>query len=185
MDFALRIGNRATLLPSPGARAYGMVVALTHAELDRLYGAPGLELYRPEAVVAQLLDGGTVAALCYNLVQAAGPNEWNADYADRLQRVLGKLGFPRSMLRPSRSAAVADTQPQSVSSLTRRLEHIALQARRPDEGPVSGMQCSHGRHQRKCDAFPTKCFAPIGHRGRGPDSLHVAGSSGREVPQVG
>ena len=93
-DFALRIGNRATLLPSPGARAYGMVVALTHAELDRLYGAPGLELYRPEAVVAQLLDGGTVAALCYNLVQAAGPNEWNADYADRLQRVLGKLGFP-------------------------------------------------------------------------------------------
>ena len=49
-DFALRIGQRATLLPSAGARAYGMLFALTHAELDRLYAAPGLEQYRPEAV---------------------------------------------------------------------------------------------------------------------------------------
>src|SRR5258708_37386560 len=48
-DFALRIGQRATLLPSPGARAYGMLYAVTHAELDRLYTAPGLEHYRPEA----------------------------------------------------------------------------------------------------------------------------------------
>ncbi len=34
--YALRIGRRATLLPSSGARAYGMVFALTHDELDRL-----------------------------------------------------------------------------------------------------------------------------------------------------
>ena|SRR5688572_30673133 len=93
-DFALRIGHRATLIPSPGARAYGMLIALTHAELERLYGASGLELYRPEAVVAQLLEGGTVAALCYNLVQAPEPHEWNPEYAKRLQSVLGKLGFP-------------------------------------------------------------------------------------------
>jgi hypothetical protein len=32
-DFALRIGNRATLVSSPGARAYGMLIALTHSEL--------------------------------------------------------------------------------------------------------------------------------------------------------
>ena len=44
-DFALRIGQRATLLPSAGARAYGMLFALTHAELDRLYAAPGLDAY--------------------------------------------------------------------------------------------------------------------------------------------
>ena len=93
-DFALRIGQRATLVPSSGARAYGMVIALTHAELERLYGAPGLELYRPEAVVAQLLDGGAVPALCYNLVEAPEPHERNPEYAKRLRSVLAKLGFP-------------------------------------------------------------------------------------------
>ena len=45
--YALRIGRRATLLPAPGARAYGMLFALTHDELESLYSAPGLEAYRP------------------------------------------------------------------------------------------------------------------------------------------
>jgi hypothetical protein len=67
-DFALRIGNRATLVPSAGARAYGMVIALTHSELKHLYGAPGLDQYRPEAVLPRLMDGVAVPALCYNLL---------------------------------------------------------------------------------------------------------------------
>jgi hypothetical protein len=93
--FALRIGQRATLLPSPGARAYGMVIALTHAELDRLYSAPGLDQYRAEAVVARLLNGGSVAALCYNLLAEPRADEKNPDYAVRLQKTLQRLGcFP-------------------------------------------------------------------------------------------
>ena len=93
-DFALRIGNRATLIPSPGARAYGMLIPLTHSELHRLYGAPGLELYQPEAVLARHLDGGAVPALCYNLVEPPGADERNPTYAVRLQATLRKLGFP-------------------------------------------------------------------------------------------
>jgi hypothetical protein len=93
-EFALRIGQRATLVPSPGARAYGMLIALTHAELDRLYRAPGLEHYRPEAVLAQPLEGIAMPALCYNLLQAPESHERNPDYALRLKRVLTKLGFP-------------------------------------------------------------------------------------------
>jgi len=93
-DFALRIGQRATLLPSAGARAYGMLFALTHAELDRLYAAPGLEQYRPEAVLAQPLEGTPTPALCYNLREAPRPHERNPEYAARLQRALSKLGFP-------------------------------------------------------------------------------------------
>jgi hypothetical protein len=46
-EFALRIGQRATLVPAAGARAYGMLFALTHSELDRLYIAPGFEQYCP------------------------------------------------------------------------------------------------------------------------------------------
>jgi len=94
VDFALRIGQRATLVPSPGARAYGMLIALTHADLERLYGAPGLEAYRPEAVIAHPMEGGAVPALCYNLVQAPEPHERNPDYAMRLKRVLAELEFP-------------------------------------------------------------------------------------------
>jgi uncharacterized membrane protein YccC len=92
--YALRIGRRATLVPSPAARAYGMVFALAHDELERLYSAPGLEQYRPEAVAAHVLDGETLPALCYNLREAPGPSEANVQYAARLQNVLSKLNFP-------------------------------------------------------------------------------------------
>ena len=94
VDFALRIGERATLVPSPGGRAYGMLISLTHADLDRLYGAPGLEAYRPEAVVAHPSGGDPVPALCYNLVRPPAPHERNPEYATRLRGVLEDLGFP-------------------------------------------------------------------------------------------
>lgn len=93
-DFALRIGQRATLLRSSGARAYGMLFALAHSELDRLYAAPGLEQYRPEAILARPLDGMPTPALCYNLGEAPRPYEGNPEYAARLQRALSKLNFP-------------------------------------------------------------------------------------------
>ena len=93
-EFALRIGQRATLVPSAGARAYGMLFALRHSELDRLYAAPGLEQYRPEAILAQPLEGTPTPALCYNLREAPRPHERNPEYAARLQRVLTILDFP-------------------------------------------------------------------------------------------
>ncbi len=93
-DFGLRIGRRATLVPEAGARAYGMLYDLMHEELDKLYGAPGLEDYRPEAVETHLLDGGRRPALCYNLLYAPAPGEANAAYAKRLSEALERLGFP-------------------------------------------------------------------------------------------
>ena len=93
-DFALRIGQRATLVPSPGARAYGMLISLSHAELEELYSAPGLEAYRPEAVFAHTNDGEALPALCYNLPEAPEPGERNPEYAVRLRGVLEELGFP-------------------------------------------------------------------------------------------
>jgi hypothetical protein len=93
-DFALRIGQRATLVASPGARAYGMLMLLSHEELARLYRAPGLEHYHPEAVLAQTTHGVPTAALCYNLIEAPSPDERNPEYAVRLQGILRKLDFP-------------------------------------------------------------------------------------------
>ena len=93
-DFGLRIGRRATLVPEVGARAYGMLYDLMHEELDKLYGAPGLEDYRPEAVETHLLEGGRRPALCYNLQDTPAPGDANAAYAKRLSEALERLGFP-------------------------------------------------------------------------------------------
>jgi hypothetical protein len=92
--FKLRIGQRATLEPAADARVYGMLFALAHGELDLLYAAPGLEAYRPEAVVAQSFDGIVAPALCYNLRRPPSADEWNPGYASRLQAILAKLDFP-------------------------------------------------------------------------------------------
>ncbi len=93
-DYALCIGQKATLVPRDGARAYGMIFALSYAELAKLYAAPGLEQYQPEAVIAHVMRGQAIPALCYNLCQAPGPDEANAEYATRLRAALGKLEFP-------------------------------------------------------------------------------------------
>jgi hypothetical protein len=93
-DFALRIGARATLVASVGARAYGMLISLTHRDLATLYSAPSVAQYRPEAVLAQTLDGVATPALCYNLIETPGPDDRNPEYAVRLQGVLSKLDFP-------------------------------------------------------------------------------------------
>jgi hypothetical protein len=82
--FALRIG----------ARSYGMLIALTHSEFDRLYRAPGLDQYRPEAVLATTRSGDTVPAMCYNLLIPPKPTERNPDYALCLQLALRALDFP-------------------------------------------------------------------------------------------
>jgi hypothetical protein len=97
-DCALRIGQRATLIPAQGARAYGMLFSLTQSEVERLYSGSGLELYRPEAVLARTLSGEPLAALCYNLLQAPSPDERNPEYVERLKSVLRKLDFPQDYI---------------------------------------------------------------------------------------
>jgi hypothetical protein len=64
-DMALYLGERATLVPERGGCVHGMLMTLTHAELDRLYAEPGVEAYRPQPVIASLSDGSIVAALCF------------------------------------------------------------------------------------------------------------------------
>jgi hypothetical protein len=46
--FGLRIGQRATLTRIPEARAYGMLMELTHREIDELYSESSVRVYRPK-----------------------------------------------------------------------------------------------------------------------------------------
>jgi Gamma-glutamyl cyclotransferase, AIG2-like len=91
--FALHIGQRAALVPTPGAKVYGLV-SLTRSELDRLYSESSVQAYKPQAVLAQLASGGVVAALCYNLRQPPSPTERNPEYAVKLRAVSQKAGLP-------------------------------------------------------------------------------------------
>jgi Gamma-glutamyl cyclotransferase, AIG2-like len=92
--FALRIGQRATLLRNPDANAYGILMELTHDEIERLYSEVGVRAYRPEAVLCELGDGSHVPALCFNLVVPPGPEEANSDYAAKSRDLARRLGLP-------------------------------------------------------------------------------------------
>lgn len=91
---ALRIGQRAALVSTPGGRVHGLVCSLTLSELDRLYSEPSVQVYRPQAVLAQLASGGVIAALCYNLLQPPSPSERNPEYAAKLRALAQRIGLP-------------------------------------------------------------------------------------------
>jgi hypothetical protein len=92
--FALRIRERATLVPEANGQVYGMNMLLTHAEVDRLYSDPSVSAYRPEAVLTRLVDGSVVPALCFNLVNHPGAAEGNPQYATKLRELAQRLQLP-------------------------------------------------------------------------------------------
>jgi hypothetical protein len=93
---ALRLGERATLVPAAEESVHGMLMALSHAELDRLYADASVSAYRAEPVLAHLTDGSAVPALCFNLPTPPQPHETNPEYAVKLQAVARRLGLPES-----------------------------------------------------------------------------------------
>jgi hypothetical protein len=93
-EFQLRIGNRATLVPAPAGRVYGLIASLSNVEIERLYSDPSVQAYRPEAVLAHLTNGEILAALCYNLVEPPSADERNLDYASKLRALAERLNFP-------------------------------------------------------------------------------------------
>ncbi len=52
--FALRIGQRATLLPNPNGLVHDILMQLTPMELEQLYSEPSVRAYRPEAVPCEV-----------------------------------------------------------------------------------------------------------------------------------
>lgn len=92
--FALRIGQRATLVPRPGGIVHGVVMDLTHEEFHRIYSGPGLEEYVPEAVLAVTTEGAAAPALCFNVATPPAASDANAAYAAKLRALGERLGLP-------------------------------------------------------------------------------------------
>jgi Gamma-glutamyl cyclotransferase, AIG2-like len=91
---ALQIGRRATLIPDPAKSVFGFVIGLSHAEVERLYAEPSVAAYRPEAVIARLVDGSSIPALCFNLPPSDESIEANPEYAEKLRVAANRLGLP-------------------------------------------------------------------------------------------
>jgi hypothetical protein len=97
--YRLRIGQRATLVPHFAAQAFGMVFALAEREIESLYAEPGLEMYRPESVIASFEDGSFRAVTTFNLRDPPAAEVPNTEYAAKLRAVLERLGFPADHVR--------------------------------------------------------------------------------------
>ena len=91
--FRLRIGARAALVPAAGEEVEGVLMRLSHAEIARLYSDPGVQMYRPEPVLAVASDGASVAALCYNLPEPPASDDHNAEYAGKLRTLAQRIGL--------------------------------------------------------------------------------------------
>jgi hypothetical protein len=91
---ALQIGRRATLVADPAKCVYGFVTGLSHQEVEKLYAEPSVAAYRPEAVIAQLMDRSCIPALCFNLPPSDEAVEANPEYAEKLRAVVSRLGLP-------------------------------------------------------------------------------------------
>jgi hypothetical protein len=94
--YRLVIGARATLVPDDHGVVHGIATELTHDELQRLYAAPGLEAYRPDAVLLHV-GGAALPALCYNLTSPPAGGS-NSDYAEKLRALCSELGMPASYI---------------------------------------------------------------------------------------
>ena len=92
--YGLRIGQRATLVPDERSTAQGVVMSLSHRDIDSLYADASVQAYRPEAVTVRLADGAKIPALCYNLVEPPAASERNPEYAAKLRAVAERLQLP-------------------------------------------------------------------------------------------
>ena len=92
-DFRLRIGARATLLPVPGERAYGTVMALSESEIEALYGDDSVADYVPEHVTARTLAGAEIPTVSYILPEDKLSGQ-NAEYLGKLISIAEIIGLP-------------------------------------------------------------------------------------------
>ena len=99
--WALRIGQRATLVPAPDEAVHGVLMTLPLADLDRLYAEASVQMYRPVAVLVEPAAGeaAAVAALAYVLPEPPAPEERNPEYATKLRALAERLGLPGEYTR--------------------------------------------------------------------------------------
>ncbi len=103
--YGLRIGSRATLLPSEADRAYGVLMDIRAEDARALYAEESVADYVPESVRVVLADGMRESAVCYNLPEGKLSGA-NPQYAKALLKLAGSLGLPTAYLDQIRQQAL-------------------------------------------------------------------------------
>ena len=96
-DYALKIGNRASLIPCKNERLYGIVITIDDDAIRHLYAEASVAGYIPEEVNIITNTNDSVMATCYNLPSEllTGTNE---SYAISLYKLAKQQGFPDDYL---------------------------------------------------------------------------------------
>lgn len=99
-NYRIHIGERATLLPSPKRRAFGVVMELSDEEARALYSEPSVREYQRERVQVELLDTNeSTEADCYILPRESSQAGANPTYAAKLSQLVDALRFDSEYAR--------------------------------------------------------------------------------------
>jgi hypothetical protein len=96
--FDIHISPHAALSRTEGCAVYGILVSITHRQLDTMYSAPGVGVFLPEAVVVVTRDGKFTPALCY-IPPVVGKDPADKDYLAKLVAAGREYGFPEWYLQ--------------------------------------------------------------------------------------
>ena len=96
-DYALKIGNRASLIPCKNEKSYGIVMTIDSDAIHNLYAEASVADYIPEEVNIITNTNDSITATCYNLPSESltGINEL---YAISLYKLAKQEGFPDDYL---------------------------------------------------------------------------------------
>ena len=96
-DYALIIGNWASLIPCKDEKSYGIVMTIDNDAIHNLYGEASVADYIPEEVNINTNTNDSITATCYNLPSESltGANE---SYAASLYKLAKQEGFPDDYL---------------------------------------------------------------------------------------
>jgi AIG2-like family len=97
VDYGLRIGNRASLIPAKNEISYGIVMTVDNEAILNLYSEASVSDYIPEQVNITTNTNNSITATCYNLPSKSltGTNE---SYASSLYKLAKQEGFPNDYL---------------------------------------------------------------------------------------
>ncbi len=96
--FGLRIGERATLVESEGERAYGVIMFMSHKELEALYSEESVSDYVPENLTVTTSNNKKIIAITYNLPLEKLTGQ-NREYACSLAKLAKNVGLPSEYIK--------------------------------------------------------------------------------------
>ncbi len=96
--FDIHVAPHAVLSRTDGRTVYGVLVEISHRQLDTMYSAPGVGVFLPEAVMVVTSDGKFTPALCY-IPPEVGNEPADRDYLAKLVKAGREYGFPEWYLR--------------------------------------------------------------------------------------